>query len=161
MKFKEIEELLGQLDKNALVRLIAKMVDKNSDLYSWLQAAIPTTSAKPQFARSRRKRKTEVSKTEYKRQIQSILHSLRGYRMSEAYWMMGGMVNQLDHVRDTAYEFSEHPSGCDITRRSVVPIGDDIQIHSPLLFPRRPSLSRPQFGDAEIAEMGVFGLIVR
>lgn len=39
-----------------------------------------------------------------------------------------------------------------VTRRSVV------QIYSLLLFSRRPSLSRPQFGDAEIAEMGVFGL---
>jgi uncharacterized Zn finger protein len=27
--------------------------------------------------------------------------------MSEAYWMMGGMVDQLNHVRDTAYEFLE------------------------------------------------------
>jgi len=27
--------------------------------------------------------------------------------MSEAYWMMGGMVDQLDHVRDTAYDFLE------------------------------------------------------
>jgi len=27
--------------------------------------------------------------------------------MSEAYWMMGGMVDQLNHVRDTAYDFLE------------------------------------------------------
>jgi uncharacterized Zn finger protein len=27
--------------------------------------------------------------------------------MSEAYWMMGGMVDQLDNVRDTAYDFLE------------------------------------------------------
>jgi len=104
---KNIKELLGQLDKDALVYLITKMIDKNSDLYSWLQNTIPATSTKSQPVQSRSKRKTEVSKTEYKRQIQSILHSLRGYRMSEAYWMMGGMVNQLDHVRDTAYEFME------------------------------------------------------
>jgi uncharacterized Zn finger protein len=104
---KNIEKLLGQLDKDALVRLIAKMVDKNPDLYTWLQTAIPVASAKSQPVQPRSKRKTEVSKTEYKRQIQSILHSLQGYRMSEAYWMMGGMVNQLDHIRDTAYEFLE------------------------------------------------------
>jgi uncharacterized Zn finger protein len=104
---KKIEELLGQLDKDALVRLIAKMVDKNPELYSWLQTSIPAVSAKSQPVQSRNKRKTEISKSEYKRQIQSILHSLRGYRMSEAYWMMGGMVDQLDHVRDTANEFLE------------------------------------------------------
>ncbi len=104
---KNINELLGQLDKDDLVHLITKMVDKNPDLYSWLQTAIPAVSAKSQPAQQRNKRKTEVSKTAYKRQIQSILHSLQGYRMSEAYWMMGGMVDQLDNVRDTAYDFLE------------------------------------------------------
>jgi uncharacterized Zn finger protein len=104
---KNIEELLGQLDKGDLVHLITKMVDKNPDLYSWLQTAIPAVSAQSQPAQQRNKRKTEVSKTAYKRQIQSILHSLQGYRMSEAYWMMGGMVDQLDHIRDTAHDFLE------------------------------------------------------
>lgn len=104
---KNINELLGQLDKDGLVYLITKMVDKNPDLYSWLQTAIPAASAKSQPTQQRDKRKTEVSKTAYKRQIQSILHSLQGYRMSEAYWMMGGMVDQLNHVRDTAYDFLE------------------------------------------------------
>jgi uncharacterized Zn finger protein len=104
---KNIKELLGQLDKDGLVYLITKMVDKNPDLYSWLQTAIPAASAKSQPTQQRDKRKTEVSKTAYKRQIQSILHSLQGYRMSEAYWMMGGMVDQLNHVRDTAYDFLE------------------------------------------------------
>ncbi len=104
---KNIEELVSQLDKNGLVRLITKMVDKNPDLLSWLQTTIPAVSAKSQPTQQRGKRKTEVTKIEYKRQIQSILHSLRGYRMSEAYWMMGGMVDQLNHVRDTAYDFLE------------------------------------------------------
>ena len=107
IKQKNINELLGQLDKDALVHLITKMVDKNPDVYSWLQTAIPAVSAKSQPVQRRIKRKTEVSKTAYKRQIQSILHSLQGYRMSEAYWMMGGMVDQLNHVRDTAYDFLE------------------------------------------------------
>ncbi|MCC6147762.1 MAG: SWIM zinc finger family protein [Anaerolineaceae bacterium] len=104
---KNINELLEQLDKDDLVHLITKMVDKNPDLYSWLQTAIPAVSAKSRPSQQRNTRKTEVSKTAYKRQIQSILHSLQGYRMSEAYWMMGGMVDHLDHVRDTAYDFLE------------------------------------------------------
>jgi uncharacterized Zn finger protein len=104
---KKIEELLKDLDKDSLVRLIAKMADKKPDLYSWLQTANPAVSAKSQPVQSPSKRKTEVSKTEYKRQIQNILHSLQGYRMSEAYWMMGGMVDQLEHIRDTANDFLE------------------------------------------------------
>jgi len=104
---KNINELLGHLDKDGLVNLITKMVDKNPDLYSNLQTAIPAVSANSQPAQERSKRKTEVSKTVYKRQIRSILNSLQGYRPSEAYWMMGGMISQLDQIRDTAYEFLE------------------------------------------------------
>ena len=102
---KNIEELLGQLDKDALVILIVKMMEKNPDLVTWLQTAIPAASVKSNPVQPRDKRKTQVSKPEYRRQIQDILHSLSGYRNSEAYWMMGGMIEQLNHVRDTAYEF--------------------------------------------------------
>ena len=104
---KNIEELLSDLNKDALAQLVMKLVEKNPDLYSWLRTAIPAASVKSKPGQSRSKRKTEVSRTAYKRQIQNILHSLQGYRMSEAYWMMGGMVDQLDHIRDTAYEFLE------------------------------------------------------
>jgi len=52
---KNIEELLGQLDKDALVHLITKMVDKNPDLYLWLQTAIPAVSAQSQPAQQRNK----------------------------------------------------------------------------------------------------------
>ncbi len=104
---KNINELLGDVDKDALVRLVVKMVEKNPDLYSWLQTAISAETDKSKPVKSQNKRKTEVSKSVYKRQIQGILRSLRGYRMSEAYWMMGGMVDQLNEVRDSASEFLE------------------------------------------------------
>ena len=37
----------------------------------------------------------------------------------------------------------------------------EVQVHSPLLFSRRPSLSMLPFGDAKSAEMVVFGLNMR
>lgn len=100
-----VEDLLTGLDKESLVRLIGKMMDKDPDLYLWLQTAVQSTSVKRKPAQSREKGKTSVSKTEYRKQIQSILHSLGGYRRSEAYWMMGGMVSQLQQVRESAYSF--------------------------------------------------------
>jgi uncharacterized Zn finger protein len=102
---KGIVEQLADLDKDTLVSLIAKMVDHNPGLYSWLEAAIPAISIQSKPNQPRNKRQSQVSQAEYRRQIQGVLHSLRGYRRSEAYWMMGGMVEQLDHIRDTAYEF--------------------------------------------------------
>jgi len=100
-----LEDLLEGLEKDDLVRLIVKMIDRHPDLYAWLKTAVATASIKSDPSPANGKRKTQVSKTEYRREIQSILHSLRGYRMSEAYWMMGGMVDQLNAVRDSAYEF--------------------------------------------------------
>ena len=102
---KSVEELLSNMDKDALVRLIGRIVDKNPDLYLWLRTAVQSATAKDKPAQPRKNRKTQVSKTEYRRQIQNILHSLSGYRRSEAYWMMGGMVSQLQQVRETAYAF--------------------------------------------------------
>jgi uncharacterized Zn finger protein len=104
---KRIDELLMNLDHETLVQLIGKMVDKNPDLYLWLQAAVPSPSAQANSAQPSKKRKTQVSKSEYCKQIQGILHSLGGYRRSEAYWMMGGMVEQLHQVRDSGYAFME------------------------------------------------------
>jgi uncharacterized Zn finger protein len=102
---KRIDDLLADFDKQSLVRLIDKLVTENPELYFWVLNAVQTPSEKGKLVQSRDKRKTQVSKTEYRRQIQSILHSLNGYRRSEAYWMMGGMVSQLQHVRDTANAF--------------------------------------------------------
>lgn len=104
---KNIAVLVSQLDKDTLVHLIVKMAEKNPDLYSWLQTSIPSVSGKSESGEKQNKRKTEVAKAEYKKQIKRILNSLRGYRPSEAYWMMGGMVGELDQIRDTAYEFLE------------------------------------------------------
>lgn len=102
---KRIDDLLADFDKQSLVCLIDKLVTENPELYFWVLNAVQTSPEKGKPAQSRDKRKTQVSKTEYRRQIQSILHSLHGYRRSEAYWMMGGMVSQLQHVRDTANAF--------------------------------------------------------
>lgn len=102
---KRIDDLLADFDKQSLVRLIDRLVTENPELYFWVLNAVQIPAEKGKLAQSRDKRKTQVSKTEYRRQIQSILHSLNGYRRSEAYWMMGGMVSQLQHVRDTANAF--------------------------------------------------------
>jgi uncharacterized Zn finger protein len=104
---KGIAEQLAGLDKEELIRLIEKMVDQNPELSSWLETAIPAISIQTKPGQSRAGRSTQISKAAYRRQIQGILHGLDGYRRSEAYWMVGGMVEQLDHIQDTAYEFLE------------------------------------------------------
>ncbi len=102
-----ITERLAGLEKEDLVRLIEKMEDQDPDLYSWLETAIPAISIQTKPGQSRAGRSTQVSKAAYRRQIQGVLHSLDEYRRSEAYRMVGGMVEQLDHIRGAAYEFLE------------------------------------------------------
>ncbi|HVP21407.1 MAG TPA: SWIM zinc finger family protein [Anaerolineaceae bacterium] len=102
---KRVEDLVSSLNKEALVRLIAALVEKNPDLYFLVQTILQSEAVKATPEQSHQKRKTQVSKSEYRRQIQSILHGLDGYRRSEAYWMMSGMVEQLHTIRDSAYAF--------------------------------------------------------
>jgi len=82
---KKVEDLVGSLTKDALVHLIAALVEKNPDLYFLVQTTLQKEAVKTKPELPRRKRKTQVSKSEYRRQVQSILHGLDGYRRSEAY----------------------------------------------------------------------------
>lgn len=101
---KTIAELLEPLDKPALVSLIGELAEKDVDVYPWLQTAVSSAASLPTHE-PQPKRKTQVSKTEYARQIRGILHSLRGYRRSEAYWMVGGIVDQLNEIQASAFDF--------------------------------------------------------
>jgi uncharacterized Zn finger protein len=101
---KGIKEMLSELDHDELIVLIEKMTERDLDMYDWLEMTISTirASIKAERGQSTKARKTQVSAQVYRRQVKNILHSLDGYRMSEAYWMMGGMIQQLRQVVDSA-----------------------------------------------------------
>jgi uncharacterized Zn finger protein len=105
---KPVASLLKGLDREELVGLLEKFVENDPDLYSRLEmAATASNAGKTGGQAPREKRKTGVSEQAYRRQVKNILHSLSGYRTSEAYWMMGGMVEQLRQVEETADQFLE------------------------------------------------------
>ena len=104
---KEIGALLKDLDRDVLVSIITKLTENNPDLYAWLQTYIEAATVKSDPAKPGKRQKSRVSRTEIRKQTQGILHSLQGYRMSEAYWMMGGMVEQLRQVIESAQAFLE------------------------------------------------------
>ena len=99
------EKTLKKMDKDTLVNLMIELMDEKPDVLTWLKNAVSDKPAQPRSIKTKSSRKTEISKTVYKRQIQGILRSLQGYRMSEAYWLMEGMVEELDNICDTAYDF--------------------------------------------------------
>jgi uncharacterized Zn finger protein len=101
----EPAELLAGLAHEDLVALVTKLLHDRPELYDWVEAALTAPASKGKASKKKRKR---VDADVYRRQILSILHSLdapSGVRMSEAYWHVGSLVNQLREVEATAMKF--------------------------------------------------------
>lgn len=93
-------ELLADLDQDDLVAILSKLMQEQPELCDRIEALISVPS------RSRKMRK-KVDIEVYRRHIISIVHSLDGMRMSEAYWHVGDLANQLREVQGSAVKFLE------------------------------------------------------
>jgi uncharacterized Zn finger protein len=92
-------ELLADLDRDDLVAILTKLIQEQPDLYDRIEAMTSIPS------KSKKKRKKKVDIEVYRRHILSIAHGLDGMRMSEAYWHVGGLANQLREVQEAAVKF--------------------------------------------------------
>lgn len=99
---KEAADLLADLSREELAALLTALLKRQPELYDWIEGALSTPSPSGKAKKVRRKK---IDVEVYRRQILGILHSLDGSRMSEAYWHVGGLANQLREVRDTAMKF--------------------------------------------------------
>jgi uncharacterized Zn finger protein len=97
-------ELLVDLSREQLLALLTKLMREQPDLYEWVEAALtlPTVSGKSELATAKRK---QVDTAVYQRRVRGIMRSLDHMRMSEAYWHVGGLVGELNGVRQSAIEF--------------------------------------------------------
>ena len=91
-------ELLADLDQDDLVAILTKLMQEQPELSDRIEALTSIPS------RSRKKRK-KVDIDVYRRHILGIVHSLDGMRMSEAYWHVGSLANQLREVQQSALKF--------------------------------------------------------
>ncbi|WKZ47519.1 MAG: SWIM zinc finger family protein [Anaerolineales bacterium] len=92
-------ELLADLDHNDLTAILTKLIQEQPDLYDRIEAMTSAPS------KTKKKRKKKVDIEVYRRHILGIVHSLDGMRMSEAYWHVGGLANQLREVQESALKF--------------------------------------------------------
>ncbi len=92
-------ELLADLDHDDLTAILTTLIQEQPELYDRIEALISVPSKK-----SRKKRK-KVDIEVYRRRILGIVHSLDGMRMSEAYWHVGDLANQLREVQESALKF--------------------------------------------------------
>lgn len=101
---REPTELLADLTREQLLALVTKLLREQPDLYEWVEAAFvsPTASGKGKSKTAKRK---QVDTAVYQRRVRGIMHSLDHMRMSEAYWHVGGLVGELNGVRQSAIEF--------------------------------------------------------
>jgi len=91
-------ELLADLDHNDLVAILIKLMQEQPEVCDRIETLISVPS------RSRKKRK-KVDIEVYRRHVIDIVHSLDGMRMSEAYWHVGDLANQLHEVQQSAVKF--------------------------------------------------------
>jgi len=100
----EPAELLADLSQEDLVTLVTKLLQDKPELYDWVAAAI---SAPPSSGKTTKKKRKKVDAEVYRRQVVGIVHSLdpRNVRASEAYWQVGGLVEELRQMQATAMKF--------------------------------------------------------
>jgi len=91
-------ELLADLDHNDLVVILTKLMEEQPELCDRIEA-LTTVPSRP------RKKHKKVDLEVYRRHIMGIVHSLDGMRMSEAYWHVGDLANQLREVQQSAAKF--------------------------------------------------------
>ena len=94
-------DLLTHLNRYELLTLTTQLLQKNPDLYDWVEVILAT----PETKNKTPKKKKKVDADIYRRRVVGIVHSLDGMRMSEAYWHVGGLVNQLAEVKVSAMKF--------------------------------------------------------
>jgi uncharacterized Zn finger protein len=100
----EPAELLSELSREQLIALVTKLVGEQPDLYELIEAALaaPSVSGRRKTSPGGRR---EVDVEVYRRRMQGILHGLDYMRASEAYWHVGGLVEELRSVERSAREF--------------------------------------------------------
>jgi uncharacterized Zn finger protein len=100
IKRKPASELLADLDRETLIALLTKLLHDRPELSDWVEAAISTPSGK-----TKKGKRKAVDAEVYRREIHNIIHSLDRLRSSEAYWHVGGLVNELQEVEANAVKF--------------------------------------------------------
>jgi uncharacterized Zn finger protein len=104
---KSMNELLAGLEKDALVTLILRLMERDPDLYNALELAIPAAkiAAQRTASRSVRKRQTQVSEGTYRKQINRILKQAYRGDYYDDDWNEPGYIGDLEEVLETGVKF--------------------------------------------------------
>jgi len=101
----DMAKRLADLSREQLLALLMELLDEVPDLSDWLEAALPGPAASRPRKAVGPKRKKKIDTEVYRRRVHGIMHSLDHMRMSEAYWRVGGLTDELRGVEKTAMGF--------------------------------------------------------
>lgn len=104
---KNVNELLAGMEKDALIALILRLVERDPDLYDVLELAIPAAriAAQPTTSGVARKRQTQVSEQTYRKQISRILKQAYRGDYYDDWNSTPGYVEDLGNILGTGIEF--------------------------------------------------------
>jgi uncharacterized Zn finger protein len=104
---KSVIDLLQDLEKDALVALIARLVERDQDLYNKVEMAIPMVkvTTQPESAVPRVKQQTQVSEPTYRKQVRRILKQSRYDENYDNEWDSPAYLDDLEEVLQTANQF--------------------------------------------------------
>lgn len=106
---KEMGDLVADLEKDALVALIHRLVERNPDLYDEIETIVPAlrVAGQSKSAAPKGKRKTQVSEQTYRKQVKRILKQSRYDEGYDDEWSEPAYIEDLEEVAGTAKTFLE------------------------------------------------------
>ena len=104
---KHLGDLLADMERDSLVALINRLVERNPDLYDEIEMAIPIVEAgASKSTTTKKKRKTQVSEETYRKQVRRIFKQSR-YEDYYDDWHEPAYISDLEDVLETAKKFLE------------------------------------------------------
>lgn len=116
-----VEALIEPLDAAQLRAVVLALVARHPELVNEIESclAVQASDAAPKPAPespSAPPPRPVVDPAPFRRQVHSILHSLDRMRRSEAYWHIGGVVDQVRGLLDQAWQLIEAGDGANALR---------------------------------------------
>jgi uncharacterized Zn finger protein len=107
-----LEELLEPLDREQLRHLVLRLTEHHPDLADPVAAAVAVIRARSGPRVDAEERPSPVvDQASVRRRVRRVLHGTDGLRASEAYWMIGGLVEGVREVLDEARGLLEAGDG--------------------------------------------------
>ncbi len=97
----DLDSYLKVLDREELINLVKQIANHSRTVNDLVQKFLHETSTQQSGEKSGK----ITSKPNYKKRIQDIFNRLTRLRMSDAYWVMPEIIDELDHIKDTALVF--------------------------------------------------------